>query len=246
MTVTYEVDDRVAVIAIDRPKRRNAIDESTAKGLLAAWRRFDGDDTADVAVLTGKGGVFCAGADLKEFDLEDRPEGHLGFTHIRVGKPTVAAVEGYAVAGGLELALWCDMRIAAQEAVFGCFERRFGVPLVDGGTQRLPKIIGTGRALDMILTGRAVDAEEALQFGLVNRVVPTGQALAAAIEVARSIARFPQETVRSDRRALLEGEGMSIEEGLRIEHRFGMAVMGTAVVGAGHFAEGDGRHGIGV
>jgi len=246
VTVTYEVDDRVAIIGIDRPERRNSIDKSTAKGLLAAWRRFDADDNVDVAVLTGKGGVFSAGADLKDFDLEDRPEGHLGFTHIRVGKPTLAAVEGYAVAGGLELALWCDLRIASQDAVFGCFERRFGVPLVDGGTQRLPRIVGTGRALDMILTGRAVGAEEALQFGLANRVVPAGQALAVAVEIAHSISRFPQETVRSDRRALLEGEGTSILEGLRIEHRLGMAVMDTAVVGAARFAEGDGRHGVGI
>ncbi len=246
MTVTYELDDRVAVIAIDRPEKRNAVDEKTAQGLLAAWRRFDSDEKADVAVLTGRGGVFCAGADLEKFDLQDRPEGHLGFTHITVGKPTLAAVEGYAVAGGLELALWCDMRIVSEDAVFGCFERRFGVPLVDGGTQRLPKIVGKGRALDMILTGRAVDAEEALQFGLANRVVPTGQALPVAVQIARSIAEFPQETVRSDRFAVLEGEGVSISDGLRTEHRLGMEVMGTALKGAANFAEGHGRHGVGL
>jgi enoyl-CoA hydratase len=189
--------------------------------------------------------VFCAGADLVDFDLVDRPEGHMGFTHLRVGKPTIAAVEGYAVAGGLELALWCDLRVAAEDAVFGCFERRFGVPLVDGGTQRLPRLVGSGRALDMILTGRAVPADEARHIGLVDRMVPNGRARAAAVELAASIARFPQATVRSDRMAVLEGEGRPIEEGLQIEKRWGLGVMDTAIEGAARFAGGAGRHGAG-
>jgi enoyl-CoA hydratase len=245
MTVTYEVSDGVAVIAIDRLDRRNAINRETADALLAAWRRFDDDPQAHVAVLTGRGSVFCSGADLKDFDLIDRPEGHLGFTHIGGSKPTIAAVEGYAVAGGLELALWCDLRVAAQDAVFGCYERRFGVPLIDGGTQRLPRIVGMGRAMDMVLTGRAVLADEALRIGLANRVVPTGQALSASIELARSITRFPQATVRSDRLAMLEGAGTPIAEGLRIERRHGLSVMDTARIGARRFSEGEGRHGAG-
>lgn len=245
MSVTYEIEDGVAVIAIDRPQRRNAIDLATADALLAAWQRFDEDTEAQIGVLTGRHGVFCAGADLHAFDLVDRPEGHLGFTHLTVSKPTIAAVEGYAVAGGLEIALWCDLRVAAQDAVFGCYERRFGVPLIDGGTQRLPRIVGQGRALDMILTGRAVLADEALRIGLANRVVPTGQALAAAIGLARSIIRFPQPTVRSDRLAVLEGAGASLADGLEIERRHGLGVMPTALDGARRFAEGEGRHGAG-
>lgn len=245
MAVHYENVGRVAVVTIDRPERRNAVNRLTADALLAAWRRFERDDEADVGVLTGSAGVFCAGADLVDFDLIDRPEGHLGVSHLRVGKPTIAAVEGYAVAGGLELALWCDLRVAAEDAVFGCYERRFGVPLVDGGTQRLPRLIGSGRALDMILTGRAVLADEALRIGLVNRVVPSGSARGAALELGAVIARFPQATVRSDRMALLEGEGTTLAEGLQIEKRWGLGVMDTAAAGAARFAEGEGRHGAG-
>ncbi|MFW2340269.1 MAG: enoyl-CoA hydratase-related protein, partial [Acidimicrobiia bacterium] len=177
MSVHYEVRGSTALITIDRPERRNAINLETADLLQRAWQRFDTDEQAVVGVLTGAGGVFSAGADLKDFDLIDRPDGFLGFTRMIVSKPTIAAVEGYCVAGGLEMALWCDLRVAAEGAVFGCFERRFGVPLVDGGTQRLPRIVGLSRALDMILTGRSVDAGEAIDIGLADRLSPAGSAL---------------------------------------------------------------------
>lgn len=246
MTVEYRLEGEVAVITIDRPERRNAIDRATAVALGEAWRRFDADDEASVGVLTGAGGTFCAGADLKAFDLVDHPDGFLGFTRFDVGKPTMAAVEGHAVAGGLELALWCDLRVAGRSAVFGCFERRFGVPLVDGGTQRLARLIGMGRAMEMVLTGRPVGAEEALRFGLANRVVPDGRALTTALGLAADIAGFPQSTVRSDRAAMLEGWGRPIDEALEIERRHGLTVMDTAVTGAGRFERGEGRHGAGV
>ena len=243
ISVTYDTRGPVAVITIDRPQRRNAIDLATAEALLAAWRRFDADDAAAVGVLTGAGGTFSAGADLKAFDLTDRPEGFLGFTRITVDKPTIAAVEGYCVAGGLEMALWCDLRIAGRGATFGCFERRWGVPLVDGGTQRLPRIVGLGRALDMILTGRPVDAAEAHRIGLVTRVVDEGAALESAIALGEVLAGFPQATVRSDRRAVLEGLGRNLEEGLAIERRTGIEVLDVATEGAARFAGGEGRHG---
>lgn len=243
MTVRYDTMDRVAVISIDRPERRNAIDRATAEALHDVWRRFDGDDTVDVGVLYGTGGTFSAGADLKAFDLVDRPEGFLGFTRMQVSKPTIAAVEGHCVAGGLEMALWCDLRVAAESAVFGCFERRFGVPLVDGGTQRLPRIVGFGLAMEMILTGRAVDAEEAFHIGLANLIVKDGDALEAAMRMARVMAGFPQETVRSDRRAVLDGADLPLDEGLAVERRFGLRVMGIAEAGAARFANGEGRGG---
>jgi enoyl-CoA hydratase len=243
VTVRYDIIDRVAVITIDRQERRNAIDNTTAGALLAAWRRFDADDTADVAILYGAGGTFSAGADLKTFDLVDRPEGWLGFTRMEVTKPTIAAVEGHCVAGGLEMALWCDIRVSGISAVFGCLERRFGVPLVDGGTQRLPRIVGRGIALEMILTGRAVDAEEAFDIGLVNLVVEDGRSLEAAIKLARTIAGFPQATVRSDRRALIEGADLPVEQGLQVERRYGSRVLDDARAGAALFAEGAGRSG---
>lgn len=243
MTVRYDIMDRVAVITIDRPHRRNAVDRVTADALLAAWQRFDADSEADVAVLYGAGGTFSAGADLKAFDLVDRPEGFLGFTRIEVAKPTIAAVEGHCVAGGLEMALWCDLRIAGSSAVFGCFERRFGVPLVDGGTQRLPRIVGQGLAMEMILTGRPVDAEEAFAIGLANLVVPDGKALEAAMRMARTIAGFPQETVRSDRQALIEGADLPIDQALAVERRYGLRVLDTAREGARRFAAGEGRSG---
>ncbi len=195
----YERDGSVAVVTVDRPERRNSIDNETAEGLRDAFERFERDESALVAVLTGSEGTFSAGADRKAMNLEDRPEGWLGFTRTRVSKPTIAAVEGYCVAGGLEMALWCDLRVASESATFGCFERRFGVPLVDGGTQRLPRIIGLGRALEMILTGSAVDSAKAKGWGLVNRVVPDGEALDEAVELAELIAQFPQRTVRIDR-----------------------------------------------
>ncbi len=246
MTVHYAVEDRVAIVTIDRPHVRNAIDLATAEALLAAWRRFDADPEADVGILTGAGGSFCAGADLVRFDLTDRDEGPLGMSRIEVAKPTIAAIEGYAVAGGLELALWCDLRIAAEDAVLGCFERRWGVPLVDGGTQRLPHVVGLGRAMDIVLTGRPVAATEAKEMGLVNRVTPPGGALDAARALAAAIAGFPQATVRSDRRAMLEGLGLPLQEGLACERTLGSAVWEAAAAGAQRFASGEGRHGAGL
>lgn len=243
MSVRYELRGTTAVVTIGRPERRNAINLETADQLLEAWQRFDGDDMASVGILTGAGGVFSAGADLKEFDLVDRPEGFLGFTRTEVTKPTIAAVEGYCVAGGLEMALWCDLRVAGEGAVFGCLERRFGVPLVDGGTQRLPRIIGLSRALDMILTGRPVDAGEALRIGLADRIAPTGSALDHALELAELITSFPQATVRSDRLAVLEGLGQPMVEGLAIERRHGLGVLETAAEGAARFDDGAGRGG---
>lgn len=236
MPVHYEQAGSVAVITIDRPARRNAINREAADQLLEAWRRFDSDDGVTVGVLAGAGGHFSAGADLKDFDLVDRPEGFLGFTRLVVGKPTIAAVGGYCVAGGLEMALWCDLRLAGEDAVFGCFERRWGVPLVDGGTQRLPRLIGTGRALDMILTGRRVDAHEAFDMGLVNRLVPAGDHLEAAIDLANQIASFPQATVRSDRAAVWGG--VALGDGLGLERRLGIEVLDTAGEGARRFREG--------
>ncbi len=238
VTVRYTVTDRIAIVTIDRPRSRNAVDRATADGLLDAWRRFDRDDDADVGILTGAGGTFCSGADLARFDLVDRPEGHLGMSKLRVAKPTIAAIEGYAVAGGLELALWCDLRVMADDAILGCFERRWGVPLIDGGTQRLPHIVGLGRAMDLILTGRPVAADEALAIGLANYVAPSGEAIAAARRVAATIAAFPQPTVRSDRAAMLDGLGRPLDEGLAAERRLGLAVLETAAAGAARFAAG--------
>ncbi len=245
MTVHYEVADRIATVTIDRPATRNAIDLATADALLAAWRGFDADANADVGILTGAGGTFCAGADLKRFDLVDRPEGHLGMSKLEVGKPTIAAIEGHAVAGGLELALWCDLRVMAADAELGCFERRWGVPLIDGGTQRLPRIVGMGRAMDLILTGRGVLAAEALEIGLANRVSPPGEALQMATDLAARIARFPQPTVRSDRLSVLGGAGRPLRKGLAIERELGIAVLDTAAEGAARFSGGAGRHGAG-
>ena len=243
MSVHYELRASTALITIDRPERRNAVNLETADLLQEAWHRFDADDEAAVGVLTGAHGVFSAGADLRDFDLVDRPEGFLGFTRMVVSKPTIAAVEGYCLAGGLEMALWCDLRVAGDGAIFGCFERRFGVPLVDGGTQRLPRIIGVSRALDMILTGRSVDAEEAHHIGLADRLTPAGSALDTALDLASAIAAFPQATVRSDRLALLEGLGRPLAEGLAIEHRHGLGVLDVAIEGAAHFEDGAGRSG---
>lgn len=246
MSVTYELNDRVAIVIIDRPGRRNAVDLATARALRAAFRRFDKDDDADVAVLYGMGGHFSSGADLKAFDLEDHPDGVLGFTKMTVSKPTIAAVEGYCVAGGLEMALWCDLRVAASDAVFGCFERRFGVPLIDGGTQRLPRLIGEGLAMELILTGRAVEADEAHAIGLVNMVTQRGNALDASIDWANMIASHPQDTLRSDRLALIEGSGLSMAEALEVERKHGSEVMHIARAGADHFATGEGRSGAAV
>lgn len=242
MTVRSRTDGTVLVVTIDRPSRRNAVDQATADALRAAFSQFEhGEDR--VAILTGSGGNFCAGADLVSFDLTEGEDGWLGPTRLTLDKPLIAAVEGYAVAGGLELALWADLRVAGEGAVFGCFERRFGVPLVDGGTQRLPRLIGQGRALDMILTGRPVSAEEAHVMGLVDRLVPPGRALEAAVELAHLIAASPQETMRSDRKALHEGNGLPIASGLEGEARLGRQVLDVARRGAARFAAGEGRSG---
>ncbi len=242
-------DGPVRILRIHRPAARNAIDSKTAHALREAWLDFDRDPEARVGILTGGGEVFCAGADLRDLDAlaadAEGPQGPLGFTRLTVSKPTIAAVAGYCVAGGLELACWCDLRIADETAVFGCFERRFGVPLIDGGTQRLPRIVGLGRALEMILTGRPVTAQEARAMGLVNEVVPPGQALERAIEIARALADFPQAALRNERRAVYEGLGLPIEEGLRVEARCGKETMdsGEAAAGAKAFQDGKGRKG---
>lgn len=236
------------IIRINRPEVRNAVNLATADALRAAWMAFDVDETARVGILTGGDEVFCAGWDLKAIDLTPDLEdefGPMGFTRMFVSKPTIAAVAGYCVAGGLELACWCDLRIADETARFGCFERRFGVPLVDGGTQRLPRIIGLGRALEMILTGRSVLAAEAKAWGLVNEVVPRGQHLHRAIEIAQQLAQFPQVCMNNDRRAVYEGLGRPLAEGLRIEARHGVATVqsGETQAGAARFSGGEGRGG---
>lgn len=246
MTVEYERQGPVAVVTVDRPARRNAIDNETADALGDAWERFDEDDKALVGVLTGSEGTFSAGADLKAMDLEDGPDGWLGFTRMEVSKPTIAAIEGHCVAGGLEMALWCDLRVASEDAVFGCFERRFGVPLVDGGTQRLPHVVGLGRALELILTSRELSSETAREWGLVNRVTESGSALDVAVEMGETIAGFPQETVRTDRAAVYDGLGSTLEQGLAAEGWHGSRALKTAAEGAARFAGGEGRGGEGV
>lgn len=247
--VTYEVEGPVAVITIDRHEKRNAVDGPTGDQLEAALERFADDGDADVGVVTGAGGTFCAGADLEAVSGEGaigrREHGYMGFSHVDPGKPTIAAVEGHAIAGGLELACYCDLRVAAEDATFGCYERRWGVPLVDGGTQRLPRIVGLGRALEMIHTGRSVGAPEAREWGLVNRVVPPGEALDAASEMAGAIASFPQATVRADRRSVYAGLGEPLEKGLAVESWHGSGALETAREGAARFAGGEGRGGSG-
>jgi enoyl-CoA hydratase len=247
-TVTVERDGDVAVVTIDRPEVRNAIDRATADALAAAFRDFDGDDSLSVAVLTGAGGCFCAGADLRAVaGLRAAEDGDapLGVSRMVLGKPVIAAIEGHAVAGGLELALWCDLRVAAEGAVLGVFCRRFGVPLMDGGTIRLPRLVGHGRALDLILTGRPVGAAEAMSMGLVNRVVADGEALAVAVQLARELAALPQTCMRSDRMSAYEQWSMPSADAVINEARHGMAVIGSGetAAGADRFASGEGRHG---
>jgi enoyl-CoA hydratase len=245
--VRYERLGAAAVLTIDRPARRNAVDAATAEALRQGLERFEADDGARALVLTGTGEAFCAGADLKAIDLDvDHPGGPMGFTRLTPSKPTIAAIDGWCLAGGLELAIWCDLRIATPRSTFGCFERRWGVPLIDGGTQRLPRVVGLGRALDMILTGRAVDAEEAERTGLLTAVVEPGKHLERALEIVERLAEFPQETMLSDRRAALEGSGLPLAEGLDLEHRLGREVLEVAVRGAARFAAGAGRHGEGL
>jgi enoyl-CoA hydratase/carnithine racemase len=246
--IRYERQGAAAVLTIDRPQRRNAVDAATARGLRQGFDEFESDDGARVLVLTGAGGeAFCAGADLKAIDLDvDDPAGPMGFSRLTPSKPTIAAVDGWCLAGGLELALWCDLRLVTPTSTFGYFERRWGVPLVDGGTQRLPRVVGLGRALELILSGRPVDAEEAHRIGLVNEVVAPGAHLARALELAERIAAFPQETMLADRRAAIEGLGMPLADGLALEHRLGRETLHVAVRGAARFASGEGRHGDGV
>ena len=249
--IRYELRERAAIVTIDRPARRNAVDASTAKALADAFRRFEAEEAADVAILTGAGGHFCAGADLKSFAAGEKDrvsgagDGPMGPTRMRLSKPVIAAIEGHAVAGGLELALWCDLRVMAEDAVLGVFCRRFGVPLIDLGTVRLPRLIGQSRAMDLILTGRPVDAWEAMTIGLVNRVAPRGRALDEALALARLLSSFPQSCLRHDRLSVLEQWGMSEEEAMGNELRHGKAVLasGEAVAGAERFAGGEGRHG---
>jgi enoyl-CoA hydratase len=244
----YERVGAVAVITIDRPERRNAIDAAAAERFRQGLRDFEEDAEARVLVLTGAGGVaFCAGADLKALDLDvDHPEGPMGPTRLTPSKPAIAAVDGWCLAGGVELALWCDLRIATPTSTFGLFERRWGVPLVDGGTQRLPRVVGMGRALELILTGRPIEAEEAHQIGLVNEVVEPGRHLDRALELAERIASFPQETMLADRRATIEGFGLPLADGLALEHKLGRETLHVAVKGAARFSAGEGRHGTGV
>lgn len=247
-SVSLVRDGDVLVVTIERPAVRNAIDRATADALVSAFRDFDEDRTLSVAVLTGSGRAFCAGADLRAVGgLRTAEDGDapLGLSRLLLGKPVIAAVEGPAVAGGLELALWCDLRVAAQDAVFGVFCRRFGVPLMDGGTIRLPRLVGQGRALDLILTGRAVGAEEALRIGLAERVVPTGEALAAALVLAHELAALPQTCLRSDRMSVYEQWSQSTADALVNETRRGIAVIesGETAEGAERFARGEGRHG---
>ncbi|MEU9050748.1 crotonase/enoyl-CoA hydratase family protein [Streptomyces sp. NPDC048384] len=249
MPVRVERQGHVTTVVLSRPEVRNAVDGPTAADLADAFREFDADDEARVAVLWGEGGTFCAGADLKALgsgrgnEVAQDGDGPMGPTRLRLSKPVIAAVAGHAVAGGLELALWCDLRVAEEDAVFGVFCRRWGVPLIDGGTVRLPRLIGTSRAMDMILTGRPVAAGEAYEMGLANRVVPSGRCRAEAEELAATIARFPQACLRADRASVLDQEGLAEPAAMRAELRHGMGVLTQSLEGASRFASGAGRHG---
>lgn len=248
----FERDGRIGIVTVERPERRNAVDGPTARELYDAFKAFDADEGLDVAVLTGRGGFFCAGADLKAISeragnrVEESGDfGPMGCTRLALGKPVIAAIEGPAVAGGLEVACWADLRVAAEGSTFGVFCRRFGVPLIDLGTVRLPRLIGHSRAMDLILTGRPVDAHEALGIGLANRVVPQGQALAAALDLARQISAFPQLCMRNDRLSALKQWSLSWDEAQAFEVKVGLETLstGSAVQGASRFASGEGRGG---
>lgn len=249
--VNYETEQNLAIVTITRPEVRNAVNRETAEVLADTFRRFDSDDSLRVAILIGAGGCFCAGADLNAIAsgtgnrVAADGDGPLGCTRMLLAKPVIAAVEGFAVAGGLELALWCDMRVAARDAVFGVYCRRFGVPLVDGGTVRLPRLIGMSHALDLILTGRGVSGDEALRMGLVNRLVDRGKAFAAAKELARELAAFPQSCLRSDRISAYEAWTMQLSEAIANECRHGLETIqtGETRAGAEQFKSGAGRHG---
>jgi len=255
MNVLIERDGPVLIVIINRPERRNAVDLATARALFDAFVAFDGDDSVSVAVLAGAEGAFCAGADLKALAGGERGKrvapggvgsfGPMGPTRLRLSKPVIAAIEGHAVAGGAELALWCDLRVMAESAVFGIYCRRFGVPLVDLGTIRLPRLIGHSRAMDLILTGRAVDAREALAIGLANRVAPSGEALAHAIALAKEIGAFPQRCLRNDRLSAIEQWDLEESAAIDNEVSHGLETLrsGETTAGAARFAGGEGRHG---
>jgi len=248
--VAYQREGSAAVITIDRQHRRNAVDGPTAEALHQAYLRFEADEDARALILTGAGGVaFCAGADLKATDtFRERllsAEGPMGFTRLAASKPTIAAISGFCLAGGLELALWCDLRIATEGSMLGFPERRWGVPLIDGGTQRLPHVVGLGRALDLILTGRMIEAGEAAAIGLVNEVVPAGAHLERSLALAEGLAHFPQSTMLADRRAALEGLGLTLADGLALEAQAGPEVFEDGARGAARFAAGAGRGGAG-
>jgi enoyl-CoA hydratase len=247
--VRIERDGPVFTVLVSRPERRNAVDGATASMLADAFREFDADDEAAVAVLHGEGGVFCAGADLKAVGtpegnrVEREGDGPMGPTRMTLGKPVIAAIAGHAVAGGLELALWCDLRVAEQDAVLGVFCRRWGVPLIDGGTVRLPRLIGISRAMDMVLTGRPVGVVEAFEIGLVNRVVGPGESRSAAEALARELAAFPQTCMREDRLSLLEQDGLSEPEAMANELSHGLTSLTQVAAGLERFRAGAGRHG---
>lgn len=251
MSVLTSRDGPVLVVTIDRPERRNAVDRASAEALADAFRRFDADEDLCAAILTGSGGNFCAGADLKAVSegkanrTESAGDGPMGPTRMTLSKPVIAAIEGYAVAGGLELALWCDLRVAARNAVFGVYCRRFGVPLIDGGTVRLPRLVGASRAMDMILTGRAVGAEEAFAIGLANRLAEPGGALAEAMALAKDLAALPQTCLRNDRASALAQWSLREEAAMENEFRLGMETLGSGetLKGAEAFAAGAGRGG---
>lgn len=249
MSIRVEKNGAVTTVIMDRPRARNAVDGPTALALHAAFDEFDKDDSASVAVLWGDNGTFCAGADLKAMGTADSNPVHrtgpgpMGPTRMVLSKPVIAAISGYAVAGGLELALWCDLRIVEQDAVLGVFCRRWGVPLIDGGTVRLPRLIGHGRAMDLILTGRAVEAEEALAMGLASRVVPTGQARQRAEELAAELAALPQQCLRSDRMSALTQWGMPESDAMDVEFGSLSRVASESLEGAARFSAGAGRHG---
>jgi len=252
-TVSLEIRGRVAIVTIERPERRNAVDAATAIALYDTFKAFDADAALDVAVLQGRGGAFCAGADLKGVSegrgnpVRDEGDlGPMGCTRLALSKPVIAAVEGHAVAGGLEVAAWCDLRVAAEDAVFGVFCRRFGVPLIDLGTVRLPRLIGHSRAMDLILTGRPVGAQEAFEIGLINRLAAPGEALEAAVALAEQIAAFPQACMRNDRASAIAQWSLDWDSATRFELQRGRASLasGEAQAGAARFASGDGRHGV--
>ncbi len=263
MSVDVETQGRVTLVTLHRPDVRNAVDAATAQALHAAFLAFDQDEHADVAVLHGAGGHFCAGWDLQagarllvdgvapealaqtlDFAAEAvHPPGPMGPSRMQLSKPVIAAIEGAAVAGGMELALWCDLRVMAEDAYMGVFCRRFGVPLIDGGTVRLPRLVGLSHALDLIMTGRKVEADEALRMGLCNRVVPAGQALQTALALAHTLAAFPQATLRADRASALAGEGLPLQQALLQEWAGGRECLAEALRGATRFATGEGRHG---